>query len=61
MGIQIPNFDDPNFGANVHDGDDEDLEAELRQMQQDLGGPTAKKSRANQKKSGSQFFNTNIQ
>jgi len=61
MGIQIPNFDDPNFGANDDDEDDGDLEAELRQIQEDVGGPTLKKPKANQKKSGSFCFSTNIQ
>ncbi len=56
MGIQIPNFDDPNFGANDDDEDDGDLEAELRQIQEDVGGPTSKKPKANQKKSGSFFL-----
>jgi hypothetical protein len=55
MGIQIPDFDDPNFGAN-DDDDDGDLEAELKLLQQDAGGSTSKRPKANQKKSGALFF-----
>jgi hypothetical protein len=53
MGIQIPDFDDPNFGANDDDDDDESLEAELRLIQGSARGPTSKRPNANQKKSGS--------
>jgi hypothetical protein len=51
MGFQIPNFDEPNFGAD-DDDDDDTLEVELRQIQQDVGAHTSKRSKANQKKPG---------
>lgn len=53
MGIEIPDFDNPNIGAD--DDDDESLEAELMAMQQGAGGPASRKSKANQKKPGSFF------
>ncbi|CAF0836910.1 unnamed protein product [Adineta steineri] len=50
MGFQIPNFDDPNLGAPDDDDDDDTLLDELRQIQQDTGGHTSKRAKANQKK-----------
>ncbi|UJR27493.1 hypothetical protein I4U23_008777 [Adineta vaga] len=50
MGFQIPNFDESNIGADDDDDDDDTLEAELRQIQGDIGGHTSKRPKANQKK-----------
>ncbi|CAF1008853.1 unnamed protein product [Rotaria sordida] len=51
LGFQIPNFDEPNMDA-IDDDDDDDLEAELKQIQQDVGGRTSKRSKADPKKPG---------
>jgi hypothetical protein len=58
MGLQIPNFDDPNMGADDDDGDD-DFEAELKLMQQDAGSPVSKRPKTKPKKPGS-FFSVRI-
>ncbi|CAF1528452.1 unnamed protein product [Rotaria magnacalcarata] len=52
MGFQIPNFDDPTMSAMDDNDDDADLEAELRQMQQETGGHESKRSKADKKKTG---------
>ncbi|CAM4859805.1 unnamed protein product [Rotaria socialis] len=52
MGFQIPNFDDPMMGAMDDNDDDADLEAELREMQQETGGHGSKRSKADKKKTG---------
>jgi hypothetical protein len=50
MGLQIPNFDDPEM---VADGEDEeDYEAELKRLQQDNGDQASKRPKANQRKPG---------
>jgi hypothetical protein len=55
MGFQMPNFDDPHIGAD-DDEDDDALEDELRQIQQEAGGRTTKRAKANQKKPGLIFY-----
>ena len=50
MGFQIPNFDDPEMGADGED--EEDYEAELKRLQQDNGDHTSKRPKANQRKQG---------
>jgi hypothetical protein len=55
MGIAMPDFDDPNFGAD--DGeDDSDLAAELEMLQQDGGVPAKKRATDTKKKPGSSYF-----
>ncbi|CAF0805027.1 unnamed protein product [Adineta ricciae] len=51
MGFQIPNFDEPNIGAD-DDDDDEGLEDELSRIQEEISGHTSKRSKSNQKKPG---------
>jgi hypothetical protein len=49
MGFQIPNLDDPGIG----DDDDDDLEAELRRLQQDTGpGQGSRQAKSNQRQGG---------
>ncbi|CAF2397763.1 unnamed protein product [Rotaria sp. Silwood2] len=52
FGLQMPNFDEPNFDAAGDDDDDDNLEAELKQIQQDVGGHASKRSKSNSKKPG---------
>ena len=50
MGLQMPNFDDPNMDPD--DNDDDDLQAELQRMQQDTSEHVPKRQKANQRKPG---------
>jgi hypothetical protein len=52
MGISMPNFDDPNFGADGGE-DDADLAAELEMLEQGAGGPAKKRPKDMKKKPGS--------
>ena len=56
MGFQIPNFDEPNIGADNDDDDDESLEDELSRIQEEIGGHTSKRSKGSQKKPGAYDF-----
>jgi coiled-coil and C2 domain-containing protein 1 len=49
MGISMPNFDDPNFGADGGE-DDADLAAELEMLEQGAGGPAKKRPKDMKKK-----------
>lgn len=53
MGIAIPDFEDPNFGAGNDDNDDDsDLQAELERMENGGGSSSKARPKPNQKKPG---------